>query len=394
MRVLIATDTYYPHVNGASYFTQRLAHFLHQRGHAVLVIAPARRFGYEDYTHNDIRIIGTPSLPSPFPNDFRFSLPSRRQRMREVIKEFSPDVVHIQSHFFLCRMVLKIAQELGLPTVGTNHFMPENLVHYVPISAGMQRRLGAWTWRDFYRIFKQLDVVTTPTPTAAHLLNSIGFSDVEALSCGINRTLFHPRPEEDAELAAAYDLGARPRLLYVGRLDHEKHVDIVLRALAEIPPAERPQFLIAGHGAEAKNLHELASHLGLEGTVRFLGFVPNEILPRLYTAADCFVIAGTAELQSLVTMEAMASGLPVLAANAMALPELVHTGENGYLFDIAQPAQLAGYIRELMADANKRHRMGEASLRLVEKHDSAQVVEQYERVYQRAISLAARQAQP
>jgi glycosyltransferase involved in cell wall biosynthesis len=119
--------------------------------------------------------------------------------------------------------------------------------------------------------------------------------------------------------------------------------------------------------------------------VRFLGFVPGRDLPGLYRLADVFAIASEAELQSLVTMEAMASGLPVVAVDAGALAELVSAGENGFLVSPGQApeqaAALAGCLDLLCRDQSLREKMAKASLRIIGTHDRYRVLARWESIY-------------
>jgi glycosyltransferase involved in cell wall biosynthesis len=117
----------------------------------------------------------------------------------------------------------------------------------------------------------------------------------------------------------------------------------------------------------------------------FAGFVPDDKLPDLYQASDVFVIAGVAELQSIVTMEAMASGLPILAVNAMALPELCHDGQNGYLFEMGNENALSEKIIELATDSGLRKEMSEKSMEIIQKHDIRKTIPQFEGLYSQLI---------
>jgi glycosyltransferase involved in cell wall biosynthesis len=144
-------------------------------------------------------------------------------------------------------------------------------------------------------------------------------------------------------------------------------------------------FVIGGTGAEKSNLQKIAKDLGISKNVKFLGFVPDKEMPEFYHMGDCFVIAGTAELQSIVTLEAMASGLPVIAVNAVALPELVKHKQNGYLFDINSPKHLASYIFNILSNKKLRQQMSEQSLKIIEKHDIKNTVKQFEKLYEKLI---------
>ncbi len=192
MNILIATDTYYPNVNGASYFTQRLAFYLQQRDHTVLVIAPSRTFAHERYRHDGVDILGIRSIPVLVYKEFRVCPAGLfKPTLRRAFQEFSPDVVHIQSHFFLDKAVLAVAREFGIPTVGTNHFMPENLLHYLHLPGMCEAFLKRVAWGQFRAVFQHVKLVTTPTTTAATLLQDSGLKQpVYPLSCGIDRKRF------------------------------------------------------------------------------------------------------------------------------------------------------------------------------------------------------------
>ncbi len=388
MKILLVADTYYPDVNGASYFAQRLAKNLARRGNAVEVIAPSRGFYHEEYSRDGVSVIGVRSVPILIHKEFRTVLPFGNKRLlRKQIKRFSPDVVHFQSHFVLNRTVAAVAREFHIPQIGTNHFMPDNLVHYIPAPQSVRRLISNLAWRDFCNVFKRFDMVTTPTATAAQKLDEIGFQgQVVPVSCGIDLARFHPvSSREDAR--ALFGIRSQAVVFtFVGRLDKEKNVDLLLEAFTKVD--DHAQFLIAGKGFEADRLRERAAQLGLGERITFLGFVSDEKLPMLYQAADVFVIAGTAELQSIATMEAMASGLPVIAVDAVALPELVHHKKNGYLFADGNVTMVAKYMNELAKDAKLRDSMGAESLRIIQKHAIGETLLAYESLYGRVAKTA------
>ena len=164
----------------------------------------------------------------------------------------------------------------------------------------------------------------------------------------------------------------RPLILSVGRLSPEKRADVLIAAVARLDSArpatpagtagdEGPVLVLAGTGPDEGRLRSLARHYGVADRVLFLGFVADDDLPGLYRLADVFAIASQAELQSLVTMAAMASGLPVVAVDAGALAELVHAGENGFLARPGRAAEIAGSLGLLCRDADLRARMSKAS---------------------------------
>jgi glycosyltransferase involved in cell wall biosynthesis len=386
MKILLANDTYYPHVNGSSYFTQRLAFYLQKNGHEVAVIAPSRRIRCEVFYHEGVRVYGIQSYPILIQSNFRFS-PALifKRRIKKALKEFKPDLVHIQGHFAISRTVLSAAIKLKIPVMGTNHFMPENLVHFLHLPRKPEEMLKKLAWTDFRRIFNKLSIITTPTHAAKNLLIQNGFTKpVVPISCGIDLERFSHKNSSD-NLRKKYNIPNKPSLLYVGRLDKEKNVDAIIRALVLASKKMDLQLLVGGTGAEKEKLKKLADDLGLKSRVIFLGFVPDKDLPALYKAADCFIIAGIAELQSIVTLEALASGLPAIAVDAVALPELVHHGKNGYLFDLKDTKKLAGYMIKILSDKKLHKQMSNESLNIIKKHDIKNTLKQFENLYEKLI---------
>ncbi|MEJ0021883.1 MAG: glycosyltransferase [Candidatus Doudnabacteria bacterium] len=386
MKILIVADNYYPNVNGSSYFTQRLAYYLQQRGHEILVMASSPSIKNEPFVYNGVNVFGIRSFSPPLYPGFRFPAPIGIRKAIEIeIKKFQPDVIHIQDHFVISPVVQKVAKELSIPMIGTNHFMPENLLHYLHLPKRLEQIAKNWAWRQFRAIFEQLHTVTTPTRTAAKLLEEVKLTKpVLAVSNGIDLQKF--KPGNDGEyLRKRLNLPDQPILLYVGRLDKEKNIDAVMKVLPGVLARTDLHFVIAGKGAEQEKLKRLARQLNLEKSVTFAGFVPDEDLPNLYTIGDCFVIAGIAELQSLVTMEAMATGLPVVAVNAMALPELVRHGENGYLFDLGRTDILSEHLLEIFSNPDLRKKMGDRSLEIIQAHDINKTMEIFESLYENLI---------
>jgi 1,2-diacylglycerol 3-alpha-glucosyltransferase len=383
MRILLATDSFAPNVGGISYATQRLARVLRGRGHDILVVAPARGLKTERRTHDGVDVVGLSSIPT-YANgrSDRYRIAPAfllKRTIDDVLSSFDPDIVHVQTHFFVGHAITAAAKERSIPLVGTNHFMPENLLHYFHLPAIPERAAAKWYSRRISTFFEQMDAVTTPTPTAAAFLRATGLTkDVLPISNGIDLSVFTPHGNDACRRVGFPET---PILLSVGRLDPEKRVDVVIKAMPRILRRVQAHLVIAGTGAEEDDLRRLAAELDVDQHMTFAGFVPDEHLPALYRAASCFVTASIAELQSLVTMEAMASGLPITAVRKMALPELVDDGVNGFLFAEDDHDDLAVKAGRILADAQLRQSMSEQSLRIIAGHDVAKTAEAYESLY-------------
>lgn len=309
------------------------------------------------------------------PHDWiRFVLPWRsKYYARRVLDEVQPDVVHIQSHIVIGRGLSRIAHQRGIPIVATNHVMAENILDHSLMPEFMNRWVAQAAWADALRTFRLCRSITTPTRRAADFLEkTTGVTGVVPVSCGIDRTKYSPvvGPRE------------HNRMIFVGRLTAEKQIDVVLRALAKINPALNVTLDLVGGGDQRRALEALTQELGIADRVTFHGRVDDGVLRDLYSRASLFVIASIAELQSIATMEAMASALPVVAADAVALPHLVHDGENGYLFPPGDvDAVVTEVTRVLTADPAEYERLQRASLDGVAVHDINRTLSTFEALY-------------
>jgi glycosyltransferase involved in cell wall biosynthesis len=379
MRVLVAAQTYRPATNGAAVFTLNLAEGLVRAGHEVVVLVPSDRMRAYRTICNGVRIEAVRAFPLvPLYSDVYVTLGAGRQVGR-LLQSLGPDVVHIQDHYPLSRAVLAAALRHGLPVVATNHFLPENVAHHVPVLRRVRRLLEGMV----LAVFNRADVVTSPTETAVRILRQQGLRPpAQAISCGVDLDRFWRAGTVDrAAVRRRYGLDPQRTLfLYLGRLDPEKRLDVLLQALQRLRGADL-QLALAGRGRRARSLRRMASRLGLDGQVVFTGYVPGEDLPALLTSADVFAMPSEAELQSIATLEAMATGRPVLAADARALPELVWEGINGRLFRSGDPDDAARGIALLLEERHRWAEMGAASRILACGHSMESTIRRYEALY-------------
>ena len=153
----------------------------------------------------------------------------------------------------------------------------------------------------------------------------------------------------------------------------------------------KAQLVLVGHGKAMDGLKVQASRLGIAGNVVFTGFIDEEDKPLIYNTATVFAISSPAELQSIVTLEAMASGLPVVAVDVAALGELCHDGVNGYLFPKDDFHILAQKLIEIIEDKALQKRFGAASISIVQSsHSTNHMFEAYETAYKRTVIKAGK----
>jgi glycosyltransferase involved in cell wall biosynthesis len=304
---------------------------------------------------------------------------------KEIVREVRPDIMHVNQPFFLAQTAMAVAKEYDIPVVGTSHFMPENLTHYLHLPDQLEKMLNSSIWRFYAWFYGTLNLIISPTQTAADLLIKLRVgTKVEVISNGIDLQKFNVKNSGEY-LKKRYELPDKPTLLFVGRLDKEKNIQVLIRASAVIQEKVDFHIVIVGKGKEEEPLKELVEELGLEKMVTFTAYLPKKDLPNIYKVADIFVMPSIAELQSLVTMEAMACGLPVVGANAVALPHLIKDKRNGFLFTPGDYKELAQKLLLLLTDKKLREQMGKESLEIIKDHDMSTVVVKVENVYKEVI---------
>jgi phosphatidylinositol alpha 1,6-mannosyltransferase len=390
MRIMIVTDQYPPMVGGVPTVTHGLALDFANRGHHVWVVAPS--YGNRDVRrleHNRVRVYRYSSFEWPAYEGLRIPfLPI--VPVRNLIKKSDPDIIHIHSPAVLGNIAQLFAGGLRKPVIATNHYLPINMSRSLTSDPLVGKYFSTVSYSYLVHFCNRCEYVTAPTKTALDLLYAHGLhAPAQAISNGIDLNIFKPGPR-DPSIRRRFNLPEdRPLALHVNRLSEEKRVDVLIEAAAKMKG--NGHIALVGTGPASADLKMQAEQLGVQGRVSFLGYVRDAELLALRHSSELFVIPSEAELQSISTMEAMACGLPVIAADAYALPELVHHEENGFLFTPGESEELAFYLDLLLGHEALRERMGAAGLKIIAKHDRVQVLNQWEALYHR-LSVEFKQA--
>lgn len=379
MRILIGADTFAPDINGSASFTKRLAVALQKRGHDVHVVAPSpdgpQRDGIEVHDGVELTVHRLRSwrwYPHPW---LRFALPWRaKPNGRRLVDLVKPDVVHFQSHIIIGGGLAPAATKHGIRLIGTNHTMAENIAQHVTIlPPPMLRWLIRTQWRAARDVYAMADEVTTPTKRSSDYFESMtGLTGVHSISNGLDASQYVP----------SYAPRVGNRIVFVGRLDEEKSIHELIQAVAKLDPALDVGVDIVGDGEDRHRLERMARELGIADRVVFHGRISDEKLKDILTNGAVFAMPSRAELQCIAAMEAMASALPVVAANAMALPHLVHPGENGYLYDPGNVPEFARHLTAVLtASPDEYTAMKKASEKIVSKHSLEATTDVFEGLY-------------
>jgi 1,2-diacylglycerol 3-alpha-glucosyltransferase len=383
MRILIVTSSTYIAHHGQAVFTVNLSEGLARKGHEVLAVAGSDRSHPYCEKINGVKLetLRTFSLTAIHPESYLPLFPSFT--VNRILDEFKPDIIHIQDHYPICRALVLSARKRGIKVVGTNHFMPENIAPYVPLLSKIKPLFSWVLWRWMQEVYNRLDAVAVPSQTAAELLKKTGLRpSLSPISCGVDTNFFQPNSSVDTLIwRTRYGIEPDKKVFFfIGRVDREKRLDVIIRAFGLLR-REDIQFVIAGRGAAKDGLVGLVEKLGLGKKVHFTGYIPNSDLPSLLNSIDIFTMPSEAELLSISSLQAMACARPMLVAEAVALPELVTAGENGYLFRPGNAEDAMLQINNLADHPEKWGTMGAASLARVQAHSHERIVSRYEELY-------------
>lgn len=382
MKILIAADLYFPVINGVATFSRNLAKGLADRGHEVLVIAPSqtgRRYKEIDGNYVVTRTI---SVPMPLYQNIKVSLTPMRE-VKKIIDEFDPDIIHIQMLMWIGQATMKYGNKIGIPIVSTNHAMPENLMDNLKLLAPVARPIN-YMLRDYGRRFhSKADFVTMPTQSAIGMFRIAEKMNVpmKAVSNGIDLSRFTDEKTPDS-IYEKYDLPKDvPIVTYVGRTDAEKHIWALVKGFARALKTVKAHLLIVGDGSDRDNLENLVRDLDIKDSVTFTGRVPEEDLAPLHQVGKIFAMPSPMELQSIATLEAMASGKPVIAINAGALSELCHDEKNGFLCEQDNDEQIGDAIATILSDSELQKKFSAESLRIARENNLDFTLDQFLKIY-------------
>jgi len=374
MKIALTVDSFVEGQGGVSTAVAALARTLRQRGHQVIVYSAAD----PSHSHTDLDVIGLWALRyARFPGG---RIPVDPAKLTRELAHFHPDIIHNHSMSVMGMQALTAARLLGIPILGTSHIYLAGFLNYAPLPLDGQPMVEKVAWQYTTTFFNHFPYVTTPSEVMRQRLVSAGLHvPSAAVSNGVDTSLFHPRR------SLFHPNPQSLTLLHVGRLGYEKRVDVVLRAFGRISHVfPQAHLVIVGDGPQASLLQSLAKELNIASRVEFVGQVRHDRLPDIYRRANVFVTASIIETQGLVVLEAMASGLPIVGVDALALPELIHSGVNGYLTPPEDEQELAEAMRRLLRSEDLRLEMGDASRKIALQHSLPRVAEQYEAIYLRS----------
>ena len=425
MRIILMTDTFYPYIDGIVTFLKSISIELGKNGHQVLILSPK----YSKNGENDeidlgenVKVIRIESVKLLNYENFKFSK-LKFLKVEKIIKNFKPDVIHIQTPAPMGIMGGMIAKKNKIPCIGTYHtylpdfvqcISPKNFINWEKIKSNHKKmknksdflyvlinpiikifekeslskkdydkkkliNLVVWTYTN--SIYNQCDLVTTPTQVLVDDLKKHKLKrPIYPISNGLDLTTFSPKEN--------YDF--KGKFLHVGRISFEKEIDILIKSFAIAQKNyEYITLDIYGDGPALNELKLLVKNNDYENVI-FHGRVPREDLPKIYREHDVFLTSSPIETQGLVAIEAASCGLPLIGVNRLGIKEAIENGKNGYLVKVQDTRDFSKAIKLIIENKDKIESMGNKSVLMAKDHDFKIVYKKFEDLYEYAKDIKSR----
>ena len=371
------TNTYYPVISGVVRSVSVFRQALTELGHNVFIFAQYA----SDYEDTEPFIFRYPAIDLPMAHNFPLTIPISLFVDR-LLPTLKLDVIHSHHPFLLGQAAVTKANELDLPLVFTFHTRYREYSHYISLNQEfVKKALDRWLG-DY---MENCQHIIVPSDSIKDVLaNEYGVTGrVTTIPTGIDLKPF--QTDEGPSVRQEQEWGQDRVLISVGRLSKEKNWETLLSAVEQvIKKHDNLRLVIIGEGDEGKDLKKCAQDLGIAHRVEFVGSVPFTDIPRYLQAADLFCFASVTETQGLVTMEAIAAGLPVVAVEATGTCDVIEHNQEGLLTDNDSDA-LAQAIERVINDEALRQRFKQAAVKKARAFDIVTQAKNLMVVYQQAV---------
>ncbi len=377
MKIGFFTNGYLPQKNGVATTVAGYAKALRKQGHEVYIIAPK----YPHYKNDTKNIIRLTSLKVQQKTDIRVALYLPERGLAKALS-IDFDIIHGHSGGPITLLGWEVARRKNIPFVLTYHTLWTKYTHYffkgLVITPKMVERAS--------KVFgNTCDGIIAPTGRVKKELKTYGIKKpIDIIPNGIHLSNFENVTTEYLHRKAKI-LHQTKIILYLGRLGKEKSIDVLLKAFQRVH-RELPQtaFVLIGEGTEKENLENLAKKLKIADAVYFLGGIDYKHVPKALAGSDLFVFASKTETQGMVVLEALASGLPVVAVNAHPFKDIITPPEHGLLAKY-DPKDFAEKMITSLTDEEYQQKVAEKAKRKAAEFSLEALTPELEKFYQNVI---------
>lgn len=344
MRIALLTETFLPKFDGVVKSLCHLLDHLEKLGHESILLAPEG----SPPKYAATTIVPLKSQRLIFYPEFRLVLPA--QDISPALDSFTPDLIHLVSPFSLGYLGVKYATNKGIPLVAS--YQTDLPGYFEQWGVGF---LSPTVEKYLFWLHNQAQLNLAPSRVTQQELIGKGFPNVKLWTRGINTKMFNTG-QFDVSMRDFLSDGHShaPLLLYVGRLSREKRVEMLRPILDAIPEA---RLAIVGDGPLRGSLEEIFKNT----KTTFSGYLFGEELAKAYASSDIFVFTGANETFGNVVLEALASGLPVVAPRSGGVLDMVVPDKTGLLYNVDNQDELIDCVKKLIESQKLREEMSNSA---------------------------------
>lgn len=370
MKIALFTDTCYPQINGVTNTLEKLRKYFEEKGIDYKIFAPKYDGGdgYEDDDNNTERFYSLKFFLYP---ECRLALPNVF-RITQALSEFKPDVIHIMTEFNMGVTGLSYGKKNNIPTISN---YTTNFSQYTEYYNLEFLKRPIWDYMKWFH--NQNSITLCPSNEAQKLLNRNGIKKTGIFSRGIDAHKFNPSCRNE-KLREKLGIENKRVFLYVGRVSYEKDLNILSESYNEIKTKykDNTALIITGDGPYLEKCRELFP----KDTI-YTGFKKGRELAEIYASSDIFVCPSSTETFGNVILEAMASGLAVIGANAGGIKEIIEHKHNGLKFKAKDSNELALCMEELINNNNLKNYIRSNGLRFAENRTWDKIIDGLINIY-------------
>lgn len=338
LKIAIITETWPPEINGVALSMRQLCKGLQGRGHQILLVRPQQHVSCQEFQADQECLVRAQSIPKY--QDLKFGWPQFK-KIKQAFEQFQPDVVHIVTEGPLGYAALSVARKKQLPVSSGFHSSFHDFSRFFKLGFLLNPIQRYLRW-----FHDCTDMTCVPSEFTQQNLRKMGLScPIQIVGRGVDTLRFSPQHRSE-KLRMSWGATADTRVvLYVGRVSPEKQVDVVLDGFKrlKVKSCDDSLLVIVGDGPDLARL----KHLSQGHTVVFTGRLDGHELAQAYASADVFAFASQVETFGNVVIEAMASGLPVLAFDYACAQMHVRENESGWLTRLGNVEALMEQIAQL-----------------------------------------------